>query len=287
MNISVELYTIAERFGDYKAIEMVAEAGFDAIDYSYYYNKECEEILGDNYKEYAKKLRAHLDKVGITCNQAHAPFSSKYGLEHNVSEQKYLWMVRAIESAAILGAKNIVVHSMSVPDGVDFEQYNIDYYKSFIPYCEKYGIHIAVENLFYRDTKRKRLTGKLGSPEELNRVVEKIGSPWFVACVDIGHAALTGYEPENFIKGVNPSILKSLHVQDNDYLDDRHILPYTGELNWEAIMTSLKRAGYTGDLTFEIVKYLNKFPDELLVQVLNFAAVVGKHLVSIYNKNDI
>ncbi len=284
MKLSVELYTLAQRFGDFKAIEMAKEAGFDAIDYSYYYDKECEEILGDGYREYAEKLRKHLDEVGIVCNQAHAPFSLKYDMENNISEEKYLWMTHALESASILGAKNIVVHSITVPDGVDFEKYNIEYYKSFIPYCEKFGIHVAVENLFYRDIKRKRLIGKLGSPAELNSIVEKINSPWIVACVDIGHAALTGYEPEDFIKKMNPSVLKTLHVQDNDYLDDRHILPYTGELNWEAIMESLKKAEYDGDLTFEIIKFLDKFPDDLLPKAMNFAASVGKHLVSIYNK---
>lgn len=284
MKLSAELYTLAQRFGDFKAIEMAKEAGFDAIDYSYYYDKECEDILGDGYKEYAKKLREHLDEVGIICNQAHAPFSFKYGLENNIAERKYLWMIHALESASILGARNIVVHSVTVPEGVNFEEYNVEYYKSFIPYCEKFGIHVAVENLFYRDIKRKRLTGKLGSPVELNSIVEKINSPWIVACVDIGHAALTGYEPEDFIKKMNPSVLKALHVQDNDYLDDRHILPYTGELNWEAIMESLKKAEYDGDLTFEIIKFLDKFPDDLLPEAMSFAASVGKHLVSIYNK---
>jgi len=284
MKLSVELYTLAQRFGDFKAIEMAKESGFDAIDYSYYYAKECEEILGDGYRGYAEKLRKHLDEVGIVCNQAHAPFSFRYGMEKNISEEKYLWMTRALESASILGAKNIIVHSITVPDGVDFEKYNIEYYKSFIPYCEKFGIHVAVENLFSRDNKRKRINGKLGSPEELSGIVEKINSPWIVACVDIGHAALTGYEPEDFIKKMNPSVLKALHVQDNDYLDDRHILPYTGELNWEAIMESLKKAEYDGDLTFEIIKFLDKFPDDLLPEAMSFAAFVGKHLVSIYNK---
>ena len=284
MKLSVELYTLAQRFGDFRAIEISKAAGFDAIDYSYYYDKECEEVLGEGYKEYAEKLRVHLDKVGMSCNQAHSPFTFKYGLERNISEEKYLRMIRALESASILGAENIVVHSITVPDSVDFEEYNIEYYKSFIPYCEQFGIHVAVENLFSRDIKRKRLTGKLGSPAELNSIVEKINSPWIGACVDIGHAALTGYEPEKFIEGVNPGILKSLHVQDNDYLDDRHILPYTGELNWEAIMHSLKKAGYTGDLTFEIIKFLDKFPDELFPEVMRFAVSVGKHLVSLYNK---
>ena len=129
MKLSVELYTLAQRFGDFKAIEIAKEAGFDAIDYSYYYDKNCEEVLGDGYKEYAKKIRKHLDDVGIICNQAHEPFSFRYGMENNINEPSYLWLTRALESASILGAKNIVVHSITVPEDVNFEEYNIEYYK--------------------------------------------------------------------------------------------------------------------------------------------------------------
>ena len=282
MRLSVEIYSVAQKFGDYKAIELLKQAGFDAIDYSYYWKKECEEILGENYKKYAEELRGHLDFIGISCNQAHAPFEFKYGMNRDISEQQYLHIVRAIESASILGAKNIIVHSISVPDGVDFEEYNIEYYRSFIPYCEAFNIHVAVENLFKRDTKRNRLIGKLGSPQELNGIVNKINSPWIVACVDVGHASLTGYEPEDFISQVDPSILQCLHVQDNDYIGDRHVLPYLGKLNWDAIMTSLKKNGYEGDLTFEIVKYLENFPKELVLEALKFAVAVGKHLISIF-----
>ena len=284
MKLSVELYTATMHFGDKKAIELAKEAGFDAIDYSYYYLQECENVLGENYKEYAKEIREHLDLVGISCNQAHAPFSFKHGMTMDASEPAYLNIARSIESAAILGAKNIVVHAVSVPDGVDFEAYNIEYYKSFIPYCEAFNIHVAVENLYSKDTKRNCFRGRFGSPQDLNNVIKKIGSPWIVACVDIGHASLTGYEPEDFISKVEPSALKCLHVQDTDYLADRHMPPYFCGLNWDAIMTALKKNGYDGDLTLEIIVYLKKFPKELFPDALKFAGAIGKHLISIYEK---
>lgn len=283
MKLSVELSALTVKFGDYKAAELAKEAGFDAIDYSYYWDGETEAVLGDGYREYAKKLRAHLDKIGIACNQAHAPFSLKYGCAFDISDKKYLWLVHSIESAAILGAKNIIVHSLDVPQDVDFEAYNLKYYKSLVPYCEKFGIHVSVENLFSYDSKRHYYKGRLGSPEELNEMVEKINSPWINACVDIGHAALTGYEPEDFIAKMSPNVLKALHVHDNDYLADSHIIPYTGELNWESIMKSLKNIGYDGELTFEIFCYLKKFPDVLVPDALKLAVSIGRHLISIYN----
>ena len=133
MKLSVELYSVAKVFGDHKAIELIKQAGFDAIDYSYYYEKECDEVLGENYKEYAKELREYIDQAGLSCNQAHAPFTFKYGMNKDISEPKYLNIVRALESASILGAENIIVHSISVPEDGDLEEYNIEYYRSFIP----------------------------------------------------------------------------------------------------------------------------------------------------------
>jgi sugar phosphate isomerase/epimerase len=281
MKLSVELCTLSERFGDLKAIEIAKKVGFDAIDYSYYIHTQNAEILGDSYREYAQRLRSKLDECGICCNQAHAPFKIRYENKFDVSDQEYLWLVRSIESAAILGAETIVVHVLDVPKGVDFEDFNVRYYQGLIPYCEKFGIRVAVENLFHHDRKRKCIVGNVGTPAELNRMVAKIDSPWVVACVDIGHASVTGFEPEEFIEGMNPNILKCLHVQDTDYLEDRHILPYTGSLNWANIMQSLKAIGYTGDLTFEILNYLKKFPNELVEDSLKLAVSVGRYLISL------
>ena len=160
MKLSMEIYTISERFGDARAVELIKDAGFDAIDYSFYYKKECEAVLGENYRAYAQDLRAQLDRIGIVCNQAHAPFTFQYGMRMDPEEEKYLALIRSIEAAAILGAKNIVVHSISVPEGIDFVQYNIEYYRSFIPYCEKFGICVAVENLCKRDPVTKQYRSK-------------------------------------------------------------------------------------------------------------------------------
>lgn len=284
MKLSMELYELNKRFGAFKGAEIAKEAGFDAIDYSYYWEMENEEILGDSYKEYAQNLKKHLDEIGIKCNQAHAPFSLAYGDVLNETNQKYLWLVHSIESAAILGASNIIVHSIKVPDDVDFVEYNLKYFRSLIPYCEKFGICVAVENLFTFDATRHCITGRnrLGAPSELNAFIDKLNSPQITACVDIGHASITGFYPEEFIAGMNPKYLKALHVQDTNYTSDSHVLPYTGELNWDAIMKVLKNIGYDGDFTFETTYFTSRFPDELLPEALKLSVAVGRHLISLY-----
>ncbi len=290
MRLSTESYILREKFGDFRALELIKEAGFDCVDFSYNNTEENSPLLSDGYREYAVKIKKHLEKIGLVCNQAHAPFPFIYGGNFDETNPQYRDTVRAIESAAILGAEHIVVHSVGIPQevtGVDVWEYNIAFYRSFIPYCEKFGIRVAVENLFKR-IKRPGgfdFLGRFAKSEELCKLIRDINSPYIVACIDTGHASLTtDDEPQVFVSGLDGRYIKAVHIQDGDYVDDRHVLPFIGDFNWSAIMCALKKIGYTGDLTFEIFKYLKKFPSELIPDALKLAERCGRYLISLYEK---
>ena len=267
---------------------MIKEAGFDALDYTFC-SVEEEFCLADNYREYAKELKQHMDKDGIVCNQAHAPFRLSKDGALDESEPRYLEIVRSIEAAAILGAEQIVVHPIYIPvgethNGITYEEYNRMYYKSLEPYCKKFGIKVAVENMFYYDEKRKCRRGMLHTMEEIRSMIESIDSPYFIACVDIGHLAITSsQEPEKFIEKMDSSIVRSLHVHGNDYTFDNHQLPFIFDGNWKEIMQALKKANYQGDLTYEICTFLKRFPAELSFEALKMAAAVGRYLISVFD----
>ena len=287
MNLSIEIKATRNKFGDFRAIELIREAGFDAVDYSFYGYSYESEFLSENYREYAKEVRRKLDEVGLVCNQAHAPFSAfLYGMPFSEEDKNFRDVVRAIESASILGAKCIVVHSIKIPDDKKNEvcvvEYNHKYYDALLPYAKKFGIKIAVETLFERDTKRMRFRSRFATPEEFNSFVGSLDPEYFTGCIDIGHVSLTYRDAEDFITRVDPRLVGALHVQDGDYRDDRHTLPFIGDFNWENIMKALKSINYSGDFTFELTKYTNKFPDELVPEALKFARKIGRHLIGIY-----
>ena len=280
MRLIMDGAVISDRFGDYEAISLAKAAGFDGIDYSFYALTEDRPMRGENYIEYAKSVRRCLDEQGLVCRQAHAPFSFGYGEKMDESEPHYRDVVRAIEASAILGVENIIVHSIPVPPNTDYEAYNLSYYKSLEPYCEKYGVHIAVENLFRYNANCRSYLGMLHTPQLLCDFIQKLDSPWFVACLDVGHAAITGMEPEDYIAGMKGGLLKALHIQDTDYLGDTHTLPYLGRLNWDAVMSELKKINYDGDFTFEVMGFMGKHPKELLPDALKYAAAIGRHLIA-------
>lgn len=285
MRISIENFELRRRYGDKKAIEMIKEAGFDALDYSFYDTEDDPQILGDGYIEHALQVRRWLDEAGIVCNQAHAELGMRAQMRFDVSEPQYQRIVRCLKAAAILGAKQIVVHGVGdvlAYDAAYIAECNLAYYQSLIPYCEKFGIRVAVENLLRIDPKRRYFRPFLGTPQALGGLVTKLSSKWIVGCIDVGHAALTYREPEEFIKEMAPGVVQALHVHDNDYLDDRHMLPFTQNLNWPAIMAALKEYGYQGDLTFELSSYMSRIPDGLMTDAVQFANRVGRYLVSLY-----
>lgn len=283
MKLSMETYTLRNLYGDQKAFAMLKQAGFDGVDYSFYlYNDPW--YMQDDYRAHAARLRGWLQEVGLTCVQAHAPFDLLYGESWNEDEPHYHMVVRALECAAILGARCIVVHALETPLNMPDEQtmqINYEYYKTLQPYCEKFGIQIAVENLFQYDQKRKCTKSLLGSPKALCDMLHRLDSPWFTACVDVGHGAVNGFEPEDFLLAMEPELLGAVHIQDTDFLDDRHMLPFTQDHDWKAIMAALKQKNFRGDMNLEIFCYVERLPEPLLADGLAFAAKIGRYLMSL------
>lgn len=275
MLLSMENYTLCCRFGEEKAFEMMKKSGFDACDFSFYY--EREKLLGDDYMKNAARTKAALERCGLLCNQAHAPFRMGEGEAFDVSNENYLHIVRAMEYAAFIGARYIVIHLIVTENRDSLYEYNLKYFSSFEPYCKKFGIKVAVENDFER--RCGRILPMLENPEEYKSFIKDLDSDCFCGCVDIGHAALFN-KPCEFIRQLDAEVLKVLHVHDNDLNDDKHMFPCTGEMDWNKICTALSEIGYDGDFTLEVIKMLDKFEDELIEDAILLLSKTGRHLIN-------
>ena len=281
MKFSIETCVIAERLGIKEAFKLIKEHGFDCASVDIFGKLE-EKLLTEDYLEYAKELRGYIDEIGLECNQAHAPMCFQYGDEMNENCEHWLRVARSIEFAAILGAKNIIVHSTSVPFDKKWDEFdhNIALFKSFEPIAKRSGIRIAVENLGHYDFFRSRFAGIFNTPYELKKVLDTLNSDVFTVCFDVGHSAIAGYTPEQFIENTEKGLITCLHVQDSDFKGDLHMLPFTCEFDWGKIMKALKNYGYKGEITFEVLGFMKRLPNELLGAGLDFALNVGKHLAS-------
>lgn len=275
MKLGMETRWVRSFFGDEQALKLFSEAGFDCVDYSFF---DMPVLAQDNYADYMLHIRDVMEQAGLVCNQTHAPFRFRYGNSMSTTDPIYCEIVRSIESASLLGAKYIVVHSILPPAEIDLIDYNLHFFKSLEPYCEQFGIQIGFENIFDYDP-TGRCMGRFGTPKLVKSFLNSLNSPWFVACLDTGHAAIGGTKPEDFIHGLDAQTLRLLHVHDNDFKDDHHHLPYMGLHDWNAFALALADINYTGDLSLELPGYLRRMDPELIPAALTFAVATGRHLI--------
>ncbi len=285
MKLSTTTVPLYKNFGLKKSIDILAEAGYDAIDFS----QSAKEIYEEKpNKEYYSEIRKYTEDKGLFFNQSHAPFHSSSS-DSEWNKKRFNEITAAIQRASYLGVENLIVHPCQHLE-YDVEgnseklfEYNMKFYADLIPYCEEFGVKIALENMW-------QSTGKIinhstcSRAEDFVKYLDELNNPCFVACLDIGHAALVREDIADFIRKLGRDKLKSLHVHDVDGTDDLHTLPFYGSVNWNKVMSALKEIGYTGDLTFEADGFMSKLPKELMAHAEKFMCQTGRYLINLFDE---
>ena len=305
MLLSLENATARKRVGDFAAIDMFVEAGFTGMDYSFFNEpKDWEKCFGtpDVFRKMGK-IRRYAEEKGLVLCQSHAPFRFREGMEMNESEYEYHRVVRSMELAAALGIPMIVIHSVMTADNLNMLDFNERYYNSLLPYAERFGIKIAVENLTGRRNAGDAPTvHNLGTPELFKEMQDRLHSPLIVGCLDIGHANLTYHDTPSFIRQCK-GYVQYIHTHDNDGFHDCHLLPALGDyfdecekpgdgskkaanpnspytLPWDEVLNALREIGYDGPFNLELPRYQNCFTTEDLPLALKLAVQVGRRMMA-------
>ena len=298
MRLATQTHCLANRFGLEKTVDILADVGFSAIDFTAF---ASEEFYTDAHSDdYYTELRRRAEARGVPFVQAHAPFNSSFP-EQEKTEKRFHEIVRSMKSAALLGVKNIVVHPYQhltyfeegVPERL-FEM-NMAFYRRLIPYAEEYGIRVCTENMYQQEGVIVKHSA-CSKAEEMARYFDEMNHPLFGCCLDVGHTVLVGEDPAVFARTLGAERLTCLHVHDVDGMHDNHTVPYfgaiyewdshmggySGGVNWERFMRELARIGYTGDLTYEADKFYSRLPEENTLDAARFMANMGHYLISVY-----
>lgn len=273
------------RFGSFNAIKMIADAGFDAIDYEMADAFKKKSFQSDDEREkYLKELLEEAKRNNIYFNQAHA---ITYIPAEDPEESHFLLKEinkKVIKAASIMDIKTLVVHPVSFGGYIGNEEYvferNMEYFKELLPYAEKYGVKLACENMWCTDKRKKVSIGSTCSnPYEHAYYVDAMGSEMFVACLDVGHSSLAGREAQDCIRVLGDR-LQALHIHDNDYLDDMHTLPGLSEMNWDEITKALADIDYKGDFTMETDHFFDSLDVlEEAVTGMKLAELIGRKMI--------
>ena len=284
MKISTEINSIAKHVGPQKAIELAAKAGFDAWDFSMFDMCKMDNDIGrvtdrnpryfgNEYIHYAKELRHIGEENGIRCNQSHAPFPV------HASEMKY-FLKKAIECTAIAGGDICIIHPVNAKSAEE----NAEMYYDLLEFSKPYGVKIATENMWFWDKEKDQSCfAACATPEDFCKHIDVVNDPYFVACLDIGHAEMRGSDTTavEMIKSLDHR-LKALHIHDNDKWKDSHQIPFSMKIDFPPIVKALKEIGYDGYFTLESDTYLRKYDAETVFTGVREMADAAKRLADMY-----
>lgn len=277
LKTSTEIASIAKIVGELKAVELVAKAGFDAYDLSLFemarYDgrqvvQKGHPLQSKDALQYVRQIKQIAADNGIVCNQSHAPFPVY------CPEIRDL-LKTAIEFTAEAGGEIVVIH----PDNYKTAEENAEMYLQLLPFAKSCGVKIATENMWnWYAGDDHASPAACSDPESFLAHLNAVNDPDFVACLDIGHAAMQGMNttPAAMIHALGHH-LQALHIHDNDCRGDHHQLPFTMKIDFDAVVQALKDIGYAGWLTLEVDRYCHdSTPDNVYEKIVKMAQTAEK-----------
>ncbi|QQO08965.1 sugar phosphate isomerase/epimerase family protein [Breznakiella homolactica] len=276
-----------------RSIPKFAAAGFDAVDINFCHAIHLHlyengiEINGDSWMDWVEETKNVLAENHIAANQSHAPFYNV--LDHSLTDREFReeMVRRSVIASGKLSVKWVVIHAGTIPDSPSARESlraNIEYFKPHLELAAENGTGIAIENLFdfSSDENSRGARRYTGGLDELLELVDSLARdfPNVGICWDFGHANEMALNQEQALKLVGKR-LKALHVNDNNGVLDDHTLPFAGLIDWPRLMKVLKEIGYDGDFTYEIHRFTQRMPEELIDEALRFSVSVARYLVSL------
>lgn len=226
------------------------EMGFDAADFG----MGLLDLSGEGWRVGAEQALADSKEIGVDFNVCHLPFIGGGGFKSPEHEEEFnKRMHNAIDAAKILCIDYAVLHpstaTLTMKKYDEKEQYDfvMRHLSPFAEHAARIGVNIVVENM--RVIPQFVMGHRFcQTPEELCAVADALG---IGVCWDFGHANISGIKQSEGLRYVGKR-LKVIHVNDNAAVDDEHLLPFTGNVDWKDAMHGLAIAGYEGVFNFEL-----------------------------------
>ncbi len=165
-------------------------------------------------------------------------------------------IIKQLETASVLGCDTILVIAGMVKGlkpayNTEVVRYDVAYDRALesvtklSEYAKKYGVAIGIENVGNK---------LLLSPLEMRDFIDKCGSPWVKAYLDVGNTIRNGY-PEHWIDILGSRIAK-VHFKDLAWVEGtnalREVNILDGLVDYPEVMAALCRVGYDDWVTAEI-----------------------------------
>ena len=222
--------------------------GFEALDFEL---NRYTHLLGEGVKAATEFALEYSQKIGLPIEICHLPFRTD--AQGEPDDHFFTRMYHAIDCAKMLGVSCAAIHpdSSALPvEGYDIRKQHERSIRLLTPsveYANKNGVQLAVENMrpLFLEVPTHRYCQ---TAEELCAVADEMG---IGVCWDFGHANIAALQQSEALTYVGKR-LKLIHINDNHGIQDVHLLPWTGTVDWADAMKGLAATGYDGPFNFEL-----------------------------------
>lgn len=195
----------------------------------------------------ARELEALVGNVSITSlHAAYRPGRDMSVLDEDDRAAAVRRTTEALTLARKLGARQVVVHASQEPMGPGERGARLEAARRSL---------IALQDAARRASLRLLVETMPPAwiPADLDEafaLVEGLDESTVGFCLDTNHSNLQGDLGE-IVRALGQR-LWSVHLSDNDGVDQRHWLPMAGGIDWRAFLSALDEVSYAGPLFYEL-----------------------------------
>ena len=268
-----------------ESLSLIKDAGFDAIEIDLSRGIGAAALDSDLWEKNIALIKEFAESEGLLIVSAHAPHDPRlYIPEVQPTEEERAkfdeLLCRSAKAAHILGAEILVVHPVDDLINAEYDsQVNLETNKKYLAdvvrEAEKYGVKIAVENVYY--SSEYRLRRRYGeSAEEVIALADAIGAG---ICWNCGHAHPVTMDQARAVTKIGERLVL-IHLSDSRGHTDAGLPPMIGggNIKWEQIMPAVAKLGYEGYAILQADQYLNNMPKALQPDAARFARTVCHRL---------
>lgn len=227
-------------------LESMKENKADGLDYI---EVTMNNVIGKDsagVRDRAEALKADIDSSGLKVWSVHMPYSRTLDisiLDDLKRAENVQYMKDMMRVAGVFQPQYLVLHPSSEPITPDEREQRLANSHASIgelaPVAKEIGAVLCVENL------PRTCLGQNG--EEMMRLIE--GYDEVGLCFDTNHLLYQSHE--DYLKAVAKGKIKTVHLSDYDFADERHLIPGKGLIDNNALWAGIKENGYDGIMMFE------------------------------------
>ncbi|HEX3358396.1 MAG TPA: sugar phosphate isomerase/epimerase family protein [Tepidisphaeraceae bacterium] len=245
------------RFGLPEAIRGIKAAGFDGVeilaDAPHAYPEKIDDALIANVRKSLDETGLQISNVNCNCSFGYwkdappEPYFEPSLISPNPKfrDDRIRMILKTIDFARQIGAANVSITSGRCLGGMPPDLAAKQFAQSIKPILD----HAAAQNIQVGIECEPGLF--LEYVAELKEWIDRLGSPYFGANLDIGHSQVIGESIPDVVRMLRGRIW-NMHVEDIPGRKHYHLIPGEGTLDWNALRDAVREIGYDRFLTVEL-----------------------------------